>query len=432
MREAVFRFKPFSAKQRKILNWWCGSSPVRNSNGMIADGAIRSGKTVSMALSFALWAMESFNGENLAMCGKTIGSFRRNVLFPLKLMLRSRGYSLAERRTDNLLIVKRGSRENYFYMFGGKDERSQDLIQGITLAGLFCDEVALMPESFVNQAAARCSVEGSKLWFNCNPANPRHWFKTGWIDKRGDKGLLYLHFTMEDNLSLSESVKRRYRSLYSGVFYRRYIEGLWVAAEGVIYRDFAENTERYIIDEAPDDIIFGVLGLDWGGNGSAHAAAFVGITRGFRRVVLLDEYYRKEIISPEELFDDICAFVRRCKARYPTADIYCDSAETTLIKGLRTAVARERIPIDVHGARKGNIVNRIRFCSMMMSQGRFFVSRSCTRTIDALSAAVWDGRHTNKDVRLDDGNYNIDSLDALEYALEPYMGEMIQLTVDSG
>ena len=228
------------------------------------------------------------------MCGKTIGSFRRNVLFPLKLMLRSRGYSLTERRTDNLLIVRRGGRENYFYMFGGKDERSQDLIQGITLAGLFCDEVALMPESFVNQAAARCSVDGSKLWFNCNPANPQHWFKTGWIDKRGNKELLYLHFTMEDNLSLTERVKQRYRSLYSGVFYRRYIEGLWVAAEGIIYRDFAENTERYVIEAPPDDIIFGVFGLDWGGNGSAHAADFVGITKGFRAVVLLDEYYREE------------------------------------------------------------------------------------------------------------------------------------------
>ncbi len=294
MRDSIFRFKPFSVKQRRVLNWWCGSSPVRNSNGIIADGAIRSGKTVSMALSFALWAMENFNGENLAMCGKTIGSFRRNVLFPLKLMLRSRGYSLTERRTDNLLIVRRGGRENYFYMFGGKDERSQDLIQGITLAGLFCDEVALMPESFVNQAAARCSVDGSKLWFNCNPANPQHWFKTGWIDKRGNKELLYLHFTMEDNLSLTERVKQRYRSLYSGVFYRRYIEGLWVAAEGIIYRDFAENTERYVIEAPPDDIIFGVFGLDWGGNGSAHAADFVGITKGFRAVVLLDEYYREE------------------------------------------------------------------------------------------------------------------------------------------
>lgn len=178
-----FHFKPFSQKQRKVLNWWCESSPVKDYDGIIADGAIRSGKTVSMSLSFAIWAMDTFNGQNFAMCGKTIGSFRRNVLFWLKLMLKSRGYRVTDHRADNLVIVTRGETENYFYIFGGKDERSQDLIQGITLAGVFFDEVALMPESFVNQATGRCSVEGSKYWFNCNPDGPYHWFKVNWIDK---------------------------------------------------------------------------------------------------------------------------------------------------------------------------------------------------------------------------------------------------------
>ena len=178
-----FQFKPFSQKQRKILNWWCPDSPVKGYDGIIADGAIRSGKTVSMSLSFAIWAMDTFNGQNFAMCGKTIGSFRRNVLFWLKLMLKSRGYQVSDHRADNLVIIRRGAVENYFYIFGGKDERSQDLIQGITLAGVFFDEVALMPESFVNQATGRCSVQGSKYWFNCNPDGPYHWFKINWINK---------------------------------------------------------------------------------------------------------------------------------------------------------------------------------------------------------------------------------------------------------
>ena len=239
-----FHFKPFSQKQRKVLNWWCESSPVRYYDGIIADGAIRSGKTVSMSLSFVMWAMTSFQGQNFAMCGKTIGSFRRNVLFWLKLMLKSRGYRVTDHRADNLVIVTRGETENYFYIFGGKDERSQDLIQGITLAGVFFDEVALMPESFVNQATGRCSVDGSKYWFNCNPDGPYHWFKVNWIDKSisylgkervrkireeaekeekdpGLKKLLYVHFTMDDNLSLSEKVKERYRSNYNGVFFKR-------------------------------------------------------------------------------------------------------------------------------------------------------------------------------------------------------------------
>jgi len=240
---ATFRFQPFSKKQRKVLNWWTEASPVRDFDGIIADGAIRSGKTLSMSLSFVLWAMTTFDSENFAMCGKTVGSFRRNVLFWLKLMLAGRGFSVDERRSDNLLIVRGGNRENFFYIFGGKDERSQDLIQGITLAGVFLDEVALMPESFVNQATGRCSVDGSKMWFNCNPEFPSHWFKTEWIDKAAEKQLLYLHFTMEDNLSLSEKVKERYRRMYSGVWYDRFILGLWVLAEGLIYPVYRDAIE---------------------------------------------------------------------------------------------------------------------------------------------------------------------------------------------
>ena len=183
LKQPVFRFKPFSRKQKQILTWWLSESPVYGKDGIIADGAIRSGKTVSMSLSFVLWAMEHFREENFAMCGKTIGSFRRNVLTVLKLMLRSRGYKLKDHRADNLVEISRKGVTNYFYIFGGKDERSQDLIQGITLAGVFFDEVALMPESFVNQATGRCSVEGSKFWFNCNPEGPYHWFKQNWIDR---------------------------------------------------------------------------------------------------------------------------------------------------------------------------------------------------------------------------------------------------------
>ena len=269
----TFKFKPFSKKQRMVLNWWCDTSPVKDMDGIIADGAIRSGKTVCMSLSFVMWAMTQFNGQNFGMCGKTIGSFRRNVLFWLEVMLRSRGYTVADHRADNLVVVTRGETTNYFYIFGGKDERSQDLIQGITLAGVFFDEVALMPESFVNQATGRCSVEGSKYWFNCNPDGPYHWFKTGWIDKAtgylgkkktqeirekaaaenrdpGLKEILYLNFTMDDNLSLSEKIKERYRSMYTGVFYRRYIRGLWAMAEGIIYDMF--DTAKHVISNLSD------------------------------------------------------------------------------------------------------------------------------------------------------------------------------------
>lgn len=244
LKPALFKFKPFSEKQLKVLKWWRPGSPHADKDGIICDGSVRAGKTVVMSLSFVMWAMETFNEQNLGMGGKTIGSFRRNVIAPLKRMLNSRGYTVKEHRADNYLTISKGNKLNYFYVFGGKDESSQDLVQGITLAGFFFDEAALMPQSFVNQATARCSIEGSKLWFNCNPSGPYHWFKLEFLDKLKEKNMFHLHFTMDDNLSLSDKIKSRYKRLYSGVFYQRYILGLWVLAEGIIYDMF--NHDKHV------------------------------------------------------------------------------------------------------------------------------------------------------------------------------------------
>lgn len=266
-RRPIFKFKPFSRKQRMVLNWWTENSPVKDYDGVIADGAIRSGKTVSMSLSFVFWAMENFNGENFIMAGKTISSFQRNVLTNLKTMLRSRGYYCIHHisgETPNMLEVSRKGVTNYFYIFGGKDEGSQDLVQGITAAGAFFDEVALMPESFVNQATGRCSVEGAKWWFNCNPGGPLHWFKVNWIDKCRQKKLLYLHFTMDDNLSLSEKIKAKYRSMYAGVFFLRYIKGLWKTAEGLIYTMFTDANLYDELDDRTRHISSKVIAVDYG------------------------------------------------------------------------------------------------------------------------------------------------------------------------
>ena len=233
----VVKFDRFSLKQMQLLTWWTQRSPYCKWNGIIADGSIRAGKTVAMAISFILWAMETYDGQNFAMCGKTVGSFRRNVWSWLKPVLLIRRFVIEESRTENLIVISRGTRVNYFYIFGGRDESSQDLIQGITLAGLYCDEVALMPESFVNQASGRCSVPGAKMWYNCNPDSPMHWFLKNWIEKATQKKLLFIHFLMDDNPSLSEDVRERYRTMYTGVFYQRFIQGLWVMAQGAIYRD---------------------------------------------------------------------------------------------------------------------------------------------------------------------------------------------------
>src|SRR5574344_241987 len=256
-----------------ILEWWTPNSPYKNKDGIIADGSIRSGKTTVMSLSFVIWAMDNFDDENFALCGKTIQSLRRNVIKQLKRMLKSMGYTVEEHRTENSMTIRRGDVENEFYLFGGKDEGSQDLIQGITLAGVLFDEVALMPESFVNQATGRCSVTGSKMWFNCNPEGPDHYIKTRWIDRISDLNLIRIHFTMQDNPSLSKAIIERYEHMYTGVFYDRFIKGLWVLASGIIFRYFADDNEPYLFDdntESEKKNVYSkiVMGIDFGGNGS--------------------------------------------------------------------------------------------------------------------------------------------------------------------
>ena len=232
-----------SSKQKKILAF-----PYSRFDSIICDGAVRSGKTSIMAVSFVDWAMREFDGKLFGLCGKTVDSCWKNLVIPLTSMtyIHER-YSIKIKRAEKIVEIRNGEVTNYFEIFGGKDEGSAALIQGRTFAGVLLDEVALMPESFVNQALARCSVEGAKMWFSCNPDSPMHWFHVEWIEKAQERNALYLHFTMRDNPSLSEKTLQRYESMYSGVFYERYILGKWVAAEGLIYT----LGEGNIVDELP-------------------------------------------------------------------------------------------------------------------------------------------------------------------------------------
>jgi len=234
-------YQAFSEKQRQVLTWWLPGGENAEKEAIICDGAVRSGKTMAMGLSYFLWAQSCFDGKKFGVCGKTVGSVRRNVLSEILPRLRGLGAQWKERRMDNLVTVDFLGHQNQYYLFGGRDESSASLIQGITFAGVLLDEVALMPKSFVEQACARCSVTGSRLWFNCNPGGPGHWFYKEWICKTQERNALRLHFRMEDNPSLSESIRKRYERMYSGVFYERYVLGKWVQAEGRVYDFFTSD-----------------------------------------------------------------------------------------------------------------------------------------------------------------------------------------------
>ena len=223
------RFR-FSKKQRQVLTWWRQNLW----QAIICDGAVRSGKTFCMGLSFFLWAQSCFHGRQLALCGKTAGALRRNLLTELVPQLRRIGMEVTENRSAGTLTVTFGGHTNRYLIFGGRDESSAALIQGITLAGVLLDEAALMPRSFVEQACARCSVTGAKFWFSCNPAGPGHWFYREWICKAQARNLLHLRFFMEDNPTLSQETRQRYERTFQGAFYRRFVLGEWTAAEGLV------------------------------------------------------------------------------------------------------------------------------------------------------------------------------------------------------
>ena len=410
-----FKFVPFSRKQLQLLTWWTKESPVSNFDIVIADGSIRSGKTVSMALSFTLWAMTTFNGHNFAICGKTIHSARRNVIQPLKQMLTSRGYEIRDVRNENILIIshKENGKEilNYFYIFGGKDEGSQDLIQGITLAGIFCDEVALMPESFVNQATGRCSVTGSKMWFSCNPSNPNHYFKKGWIDKAVEKRILYLHFTMEDNPSLSAEIKKRYEKMYAGVFRKRFILGLWVTADGLVYSMF--DPERHVEEYNADyDRLFvaGDFGIY-----NATTFGIYGFSKRHKKYHLIKSYYHsgREAESQlteadldsgqtfgsvlqkttKEYANDLVNMIRGLNIEY----IILDPSASAMIVELQKHpyIVRKQIPII---PARNDVTLGISFHAELLTEGRFTLDPSNTHDIDEYFSYSWDSKASERGV----------------------------------
>ncbi len=259
---ANIKFYEFSPKQLTVLNWWCEKSSLKNHDAIICDGAVRSGKTLCMSISFILWSFSHFSDSSFAICGKTITSLRRSVITPLLPIISKMGFTVHEKKSANVIEIGRGNRTNRYYLFGGRDESSASLIQGMTLSGVLLDEVALMPRSFVEQTLARCSVNGSKFWFNCNPENPRHWFYTEWIKKKNEKNALYLHFLMDDNPSLSDSIRSRYENLYSGAFYERFVLGKWVAVDGLVYPFF--NEKEHTVKELPEAFSRYYISCDYG------------------------------------------------------------------------------------------------------------------------------------------------------------------------
>ena len=392
-----------SEKQKKILAF-----PYSKFDSIICDGSVRSGKTSIMMWAFVDWAMREFDGQRFGICGKTVDSASKNIVVPfISMALAKERYNLRWRRADHVLEVTRCGKTNYFEVFGGKDESSFMLIQGRTLAGVLMDEVVLMPESFVNQALARCSVEGSKLWFSCNPGSPQHWFYLNWIKRAEEHDALYLHFEMKDNPALSEKVLKRYESMYSGVFYDRYIRGLWVLAEGLIYPMFGDectvdapptNTgkvEYYVSCDYGTLNPFAALLWQWDG----------------KTATLMREYYysgreKQQSKTDEEYYQDVARWI----GDIPIRSFIVDPSAASFIETLR----RHKKFLVRHA--KNDVLPGIMTTSRYLQDGTIKVCKECKNTIKEFGLYRWD-EESNEDRPIKDNDHAMDAVRYFAYTV---------------
>ena len=371
-------YQGFSPKQRTALTWWVPGKETAGMEAIVCDGAVRSGKTLAMGLGFFLWAQSSFDGKKFGVCGKTIASLRRNVLSEILPRLEALGAQWKEKRSENLVTVRFLGRENRYYIFGGRDESSASLIQGITFAGVLLDEVALMPQSFVEQACARCSVAGSRLWFNCNPAGPSHWFYRTWIQEAEKRNCLRLHFTMEDNPSLTQEIRQRYQRLYTGVFYRRFILGQWAQAEGRVY-DFFEPEMVGKVPQGPFERWY--ISCDYG-TVNPTSMGLWGLHGGVWYRV--DEFYFDSRKQQRQMTDEeYAAQLKKLAGDRKIRAVIVDPSAASFIEVLRRKGWRvEKADNDV--------LSGIRLTADCLKEGRIVICESCPDCLREMDEYVWD------------------------------------------
>ena len=371
------KFVSFSGTQLLALSWWSDSSPYRERDAVICDGAVRSGKTLCIGISFVCWAMRRFDNMSFAMCGKTVTSLRRNMLEPLIPVLGDIGFTVKHLTSKNCMTVSYMGHTNRFYFFGGRDEGSAALIQGITLAGVLMDEVVLMPRSFVEQACARCSVTGSKMWFSCNPDSPHHWFYTSWVQNIKQRNALYIHFTLDDNPSLSREIIARYKSSYSGDFYRRFILGEWVLPEGRVYDFFDES---YIFDP-PQACTDYIVSCDYG---TANPSSF-GLWGKYGGVWyrLREYYYDSRLVGKQKTdIEYVQELKRLCNGVTPSR-VIVDPSAASFIEALR----REGFKPE---KAENDVVSGIRLTANKLKSGEIKICRGCNDAIREFYEYRWD------------------------------------------
>lgn len=403
----------------------------------VAEGGKRGGKNVLQVLAFCT-ALEMHPNKLHLIAGVSQATAKLNIIdcdgFGLANFFENRCRE-GKYKERSCLYIDTKTGEKVVLVSGGRKDGDEAYIKGNTYGMAYITEVNECHKKFVQEVFDRTiSSMDRKIFHDLNPKDPNHWYYKEVLEfhqkKQGEDekyGYNYGHFTIADNLSVSDEKLREVLGTYQKgtVWYDRDILGKRKAAEGLVYLQFANGNEKFVTND-DSDVGYARIGVDFGGNKSAHAFYCVGFSSDMKRVTVLDEYYLKKEITPTKLEEDFCDFVLKQKERYPVWEARCDSAETTLIRGLTAATVKRGIGIEIKKAIKGPITDRIRFTNMMLSLGRYKIMARCKKLIEAMNEAVWDAEEI-EDVRLDDGSKNIDSLDAVEYAIEPDQNNILSL-----
>ena len=402
----------FSAKQQEYL-----MKATHRWN--FKTGATRSGKTFLDYTVVIPKRVLAANGEGrIVLIGNTNLTLNRNVIDPMREIWGKRLIGTPSSKNTVEIMGKTCD------IIGADTKTAVKRLQGSGIQYCYGDEVATWNEEVFAMLKSRLDKEYSCFDGTCNPERPTHYLKK-FLDSDAD--IYQQAYTIYDNPFLFPGFVANLEKEYRGtVYFDRFILGKWVAAEGIIYRLFADDPDKFIIGakgcpmaSVPSEIMKIIIGVDFGGNGSGSSFTATAITAGYKHVVILATERHTGEIDPTKLNALFLAFASKIRTLYGRCDYtYCDSSETILIRGLKNAAAANGIPTMVRNAAKTEIVNRIRLVAALLSQGRYFLTKDCATLRDAMRDALWNSKEKTHDERLDDGSTDIDSLDSMEYTIE--------------
>ena len=384
-------------------------------------GATQCGKTyidTAYVIPARMKERRGLAGLNMIL-GVSKLTIERNVLTPMRDFWGDR--LVGRINSENIAIIF-GER---VYCLGAEKVSQVAKLRGAKIKYAYLDEAVEFNKEVFELLKSRLSLPYSICDGTGNPASPTHWLKE-FLDSSAD---VYCQcWTIFDNPFLTPSYVDDLCKEYEGtVYYDRYILGRWKLAEGVIYNKFANNPEEFLLDfEELPRLINIEVGVDFGGNKSAHAFVATGFTFGYSDIILLEHQRIEEAVDGNELNKRFIDFVNMVYNKYGRSFVTnCDNAEPVLIRTLRAGCSSAGARTIVEGAMKMEVNQRIRLEITLMGAGRFWILRHNKGLIKAFSEAVW--KKDAPDTRLDDGTSDIDSLDATEYSFEKHFNELIRI-----